>query len=160
QGSNLALSVVDSVGKTQLIGHISDQLPNQTDPMISWSPNGREIWFRSFDPNQWGAIYAIDLKGRQRVLMRVPGHATVYDVARDGRALLRTDSRQLGILGTAPGETLERDLSCLDMSVLAGISEDGTVIAASVSGDSGGPKGSSVYLRKTDGSPCVRLGDG
>jgi hypothetical protein len=45
------------------------------------------------------------------------------------------------------------------MSTLTGISEDGTVIAAGVSGESGGPKGS-VFLRKTDGSPCIRVGDG
>jgi Tol biopolymer transport system component len=127
--------------------------------MIAWSPNGREIWFRSFDPNEWGAIYAMNLNGRQRVLMRVPGHATLYDVAQDGRILLRTDSRELGIFGVGPDQTQERDLSCLDMSTLTGISDDGKVIAAGVSGESGGPKGS-VFLRKTDGSPCIRLGDG
>jgi hypothetical protein len=157
--SSVALSVVDRDGKKQKLGRISDQTPNLTDPFITWSPNGREIWFRSFDPNEWGTIYAMDLKGGQRVLMRVPGHATLYDVSRDGRMLLRTDSRQLGVLAAAPGSAAERDLSCLDMSTLAGISEDGTVIAASVAGESGGPKGS-VYLRKTDGSPCIRLGDG
>jgi len=101
----------------------------------------------------------MDLSGHRRALLRVPGHTTVYDVARDGRVLLRTDTRQLGILGMGPGEKAERDLSCLDMCSLAGISDDGSLIAADVIGESGGPNGS-VYLRKTDGSPPVRLGDG
>lgn len=40
-----------------------------------------------------------------------------------------------------------------------GISDDGRLIAATISGESGGPKGS-IYVRKTDGSPPVRVGDG
>lgn len=61
--------------------------------------------------------------------------------ARSGDLLLSTGSVQLGIMGEAPGGASERDLSCLD------------------SGESGGEKGS-VYLRKTDGSPAIRVGDG
>ncbi len=89
----------------------------------------------------------------------MPGHIVIYDIARDGRILLRTDTRQVGILGVAPGEDTERDLSCLDQSVLSGISDDGRIIVATILGESGGPKGS-IYMRRTDGSPPVRLGDG
>jgi hypothetical protein len=64
-----------------------------------------------------------------------------------------------GILGTAPGDSQERDLSCLDGGVLMGISSDGGLIAATVTGEGAGPKGS-VYARRTDGSPPLRLGDG
>jgi eukaryotic-like serine/threonine-protein kinase len=99
------------------------------------------------------------MKGRRRIVMRVPGHITLYDVSSDGRMLVRTDSRQVGILAMGPGQNTESDLSVLDASGLVGISADGQVIAAEVGGESGGPKGS-VYLRKTDGSPPVRLGDG
>jgi eukaryotic-like serine/threonine-protein kinase len=59
----------------------------------------------------------------------------------------------------APGQDTERDLSILDGSALNDISQDGRVILAGVGGESGGPKGS-IYLRATDGSPPVRLGDG
>ena len=158
-GSALGLSVIDRSGHRRLVAPVSDQLPNTTDEFLCWSPNGREIWYRSFDPKEWGTIYAMDLKGNRRVLLRIPGHAVIYDVARDGRILLRTDSRQLGILGRAPGDTRDRDLSCLDMSALTGISDDGRVITAVIAGEGGGAKGS-IYLRKTDGTPPVRLGDG
>lgn len=148
--SSVALSVVDRDGKKQssaasriktLISRIRSS-PGARTAVRSGS--GRSI------RNEWGTIYAMDLKGGQSVLLRVPGHATPYDVSRDGRMLLRTDSRQLSVLAAPPGSAEERDLSCLDMSTLAGISEDGAVIAAGVAGESGGPKGS-VYLRKTDG---------
>ena len=159
RGSSIGLNVIDKAGKTQFIGNVGGQLSNTIDPVLNWSADGREIWFRSFDLREWGTIYAIDLKGRQRVVARIPGHVTVYDIARDGRVLLRTDTRQEGILGIAPGEKAERDLSCLDASALTGISDDGQVIAATIEGESAGPKGS-VFLRKTDGSEPVRLGDG
>jgi hypothetical protein len=57
------------------------------------------------------------------------------------------------------GDPMEKDLSCLDQAILNGISEDGSTVAATIIGESGGPKGS-IYIRKTDGSPPVRLGDG
>jgi serine/threonine protein kinase/Tol biopolymer transport system component len=163
KGTSIAISVIDpSKEKSksiQVIAVVSDQTPNRIDPSIAWSPDGREIIFRSFDPSEWGTIYAMDMKGQRRILARAPGHLTLYDVASDGRMLIRTDNRQLGILGAAPGGSQEMDLSCLDASRLIGISADGQAIAAEVSGESGGPKGS-VYLRKTDGSSPVRIGDG
>jgi WD40 repeat protein len=47
----------------------------------------------------------------------------------------------------------------MDASNLESISDDGSAIAANVVGEAGGPMGS-VYLRKLDGSPGVRLGAG
>ena len=32
---------------------------------LSWSPDSSEIWFRSFDPDELGTLYAIDLKGHR-----------------------------------------------------------------------------------------------
>jgi len=159
KGSSIGLSIIDRSGKSQFIAAVGGQLSNLIDPFLCWRPDGREIWYRSFDLKEWGTIYAIDTKGHQRMVARVPGHVTLYDIAADGRVLLRTDTRQEGILGVAPGETVERDLSCLDASELAGISDDGRVIATTIVGESGGVKGS-VYLRKTDGSPPIRVGDG
>jgi eukaryotic-like serine/threonine-protein kinase len=159
EGTSMALSIVDRSKKKTLLGVLSDQNPNRIDAILTWSPDGREIFYRSFDPREWGTIYAMDLKGHRRLVARLPGHVVLYDIAPDGRMLIRTDSRQVGILGLAPGKTEEIDLSCLDASDLAGISDDGQVIAAQVSGESGGPKGS-VYLRKTDGTQPIRLGDG
>ncbi len=155
----IGISLVDRNGKIRSLGDVSGETSDVLDPVITWTTDGREIWFRSFDIKEWGTIYAIDLNGHRRVVTRLPGHIVIYDMARDGRILLRTDTRQVGILGVAPGEEAERDLTCLDQSVLNGISDDGRIIVATILGESGGPKGS-IYMRRTDSSPPVRLGDG
>ena len=159
RGNSVALDIVDKAGKVRTLGVVSGETPDIVDPVLNWSPDGKEIWFRSYDVKEWGTIYAVDMKGRKRIVSRLPGHVTVYDIARDGKVLLRTDTRQVGILGMAPGETMERDLSCLDNADLSGISDDGQTILATIIGESGGPKGS-VYLRKMDGSAPIRVSDG
>ena len=158
-GRAVGLHIVDRNKKRQYLGEISGQTSSSTPFPLSWSLNGDEIWFRSFDSNDTQTIYAADLKGHRRVLANLPASVELYDVSRQGSALLSAGSVRWGILGAAPGDSQERDLSCLDGGVVMGISSDGRLIAATVTGEGAGPKGS-VYTRKTDGSPPLRLGDG
>lgn len=58
-----------------------------------------------------------------------------------------------------PGESAERDLSWFDSPNIADLSRDGRRVLFWEGGVGGGPK-LSVYLRGTDGTPAVRLGDG
>ena len=58
-----------------------------------------------------------------------------------------------------PGGPKERDFSLLDWSLIRDISPDGQTLLFDESGEGGGP-GYSVYVRKADGSPAVRLGPG
>ena len=62
------------------------------------------------------------------IVARFPGRVKLFDIAADGRMLLGTENGRKGIRGLAPGETMDRDLSCLDSSRLRGISSDGTTI--------------------------------
>ena len=159
-GSQVGIGVIDLPdGKPRILGVVSGQTVVIDAPTVSWSPDGNEIWFRSFNADEWGTLYAIDLKGHKRLVQRFPSHATIFDVAHDGRLLLRTDSTQDGILAKGPGDTAERDLSILDSGILEGISDDGSLIAASVTGEAGGSKGS-IYTRRVDGSAPIRVGDG
>jgi hypothetical protein len=158
-GSSTQIYIVDRSGKVRSLGIVSGQVADIGLADLSWSRDGREIWYRSFDEGARNTIMAIDLNGKTRVVGRFPGHVNLYDVAADGRMLLGTESGRLGIRGVAPGETAERDLSCLESSMLRGITPDGRIILANISGESGGPKGS-IYWRYTDGSPPVRLSDG
>jgi len=126
---------------------------------LAW--NGAEVWFTAADelPLFRNTVYAMDGSGAVRVVARVPGNTSLHDIAPDGRVLIaRTDDRS-GIAVRAPGASAERDLSWLDSSTLADISPDGRRILFSESGVGGGPRGS-AYLRGTDGSLAVRLGDG
>ena len=126
---------------------------------MSWSADGREIWFRSFDAATRNTIFAIDLKGNKRVVSSLPGRVQLNDVGPDGRMLLSIGTGRLGVRGVAPGETVEHDLSSLESSELRGLTPDGRIVLMNITGESGGAKGS-IYWRMTDGSPPVRLNDG
>jgi eukaryotic-like serine/threonine-protein kinase len=158
-GSGIGLFIAERGGAARAIGNISGQTAGVDASSLYWTRDGREIWYRSLDTNDANTIYAINLQGKIRVVARFPSQVKLFDVAVDGRVLMSTESGRLGIRGLAPGDTVERDLSCLESSVLSGISDDGGLIVADVLGEGGGITGS-IYLRRTDGTPPVRLGDG
>jgi dipeptidyl aminopeptidase/acylaminoacyl peptidase len=63
------------------------------------------------------------------------------------------------MVGMTAGSNKERDLSWLDWSAPKDLSPDGKMLLFTESGEAGG-ENYSTYLRGTDGSPAVRLGDG
>jgi serine/threonine protein kinase len=126
---------------------------------ITWSPSGDEVWFSAGETGMDLGLYAISLTGEQRTLARVPGALRILDALPDGRALLTRASIRAETVGLAPGESRERDLSWLDWTELVGLSDDGRTILTKEKGEGGGA-GGATYVRKTDGSPAVRLGDG
>jgi len=158
-GHAAGMWIVDRARKVTFLGAISGQNTTGEDSPLCWNPRGTGIWFRSLDPAEPGIVYAIDLHGRRRVALRLPSYVKLFDIARNGDVLLSTGSGQLGILGKAPDAAAERDLSCLDSAKVIGISNDGRVLVADITGESGGSRGS-IYLRKTDGSPAVRISQG
>jgi len=158
-GTAVRIMIVDKNGKQNSLGLVSGQNSTGEDSSLVWTPKGDEVWFRSFDAGELGIVYAIDMKGRRRVALALPSRVRFHDMSGNGDALLSTGSVQLGILGKAPDDTTERDLSCLDSGELAGISNDGRILIANIFGESATPKGS-IYMRETDGSPATRVGDG
>jgi Tol biopolymer transport system component len=158
-GTSIGLYVAERGGKPRKIAVISGQTSDPGASPLCWTHDGKEIVFRAFDNNEANTIYAIDLSGSRRVVARFPGRVMLHDVAADGRILFTTGSVRMGIRGVEPGETTDRDLSVLETSSLVAISDDGREILADASGESGGAKGS-IYIRRTDGSAPLRLGDG
>jgi serine/threonine protein kinase len=126
---------------------------------LAWAPSGREIWVDARSDTGEGRIVAVDLAGKTRVLARAPGRLIPYDVAPDGRALVEHASSRRRLVGLAPGESRERDLSWFDGSVPVGLSADARTLLLQETGDASGAT-ESFYLKRTDGSPAVRLGDG
>jgi serine/threonine protein kinase/Tol biopolymer transport system component len=159
-GSSIAVYSVDrNGGKPKRLGVVSGQTTSVEASSLCWTHDGKEIWFRSFDTSDWNTIHAIGLSGKQRVAARFPGRVALFDIAADGRMLFSSDTGRMGIRALSPGAAEERDASILDAAQLRGISEDGSVLLANTSGESGGAKGS-IYFRRLDGSAPVRLGDG
>jgi len=149
-----SVATVDLAGKKTVLSSGWDSIQG-----LAWSPAGDEIWFTATRTGGDRSLYAVDLSGKVRILARVPGELTLLDVGKEGNVLLTRGIDRAGIVGLAPGETKERDLSWLDWSTPGDLSADGKTVLFSEAGEGGGPK-YAVYLRKTDGSPAVRLGEG
>jgi serine/threonine protein kinase/Tol biopolymer transport system component len=126
---------------------------------LSWSPNGREIWFSGLQPSGEPALFAVDLSGKQRLVSQLAGWIVMEDVARDGRVLLSTANSRMSILYLPPDGSAQRDLAWMDVSALYELSSDAqSIVFVELSELEG--RNYAIYLRKTDGSPAVRLGYG
>ncbi len=126
---------------------------------LSWSTDGREVWFTAARSGSTQALYAVSRSGEERLLLRAPATLTLHDVSRDGRVLLSRDAWGAGVMALAPGAERERDLSWLDGSMAWDLSADGRTVILEESWEGGGAA-RSIYMRDSDGSPAVRLGEG
>ena len=123
----------------------------------SWSPDGSEIWFTA-DPEKERPLEALTLSGRRRTLLRIAGTMSLYDVSREGAVLFEHAFARGRVFVRAPGEATERDLSVFDSSWLSDLSADGRFALVTERGAALAGK-SVVYLRRTDGSPPMRLAE-
>ena len=149
-----SIAVVDLSGKKKTLS-----TGWETAWGLGWSPSGNEIWFTSTRIGYGRYLSAVSLSGKERLLAREPGTLTMQDVARDGRVLITRDVPRVGMVGGTDSSAKERDLSWLDWSAPKDLSVDGKELLFTESGEAGG-ENYSTYLRNTDGSPAVRLGDG
>jgi len=149
-----SVAIVDLQGKKTTLSTGWDSIQG-----LAWAPGGEEVWFTATRTGGDRSLYAVDLSGKLRLLARVPGELTILDVGRDGNVLLTRGNDRAGMIGLAPGAPKERDLSWLDWSTPGDLSADGSTMLFTESGEGGGPK-YAVFLRKTDGSPAIRLSEG
>ncbi len=127
---------------------------------LVWAPSGDEIWFTATEAGANRSLYARRRSpGKLRVVARVPGGLKLHDIAKNGKVLITRESPRVGILGMLQGDTRERDMSFLDYSFAADLSPDGRMLLFDEEGEAGGAN-YTVFIRKTDRSPVVRLGEG
>lgn len=127
---------------------------------LAWDPGGRELWCgASLPPHGWAeAIHALSLSGKERVVLRLPGMLRLHDISPEGRILLSEEVWRDGMQFRRANDPKERDLSWLDDADVTDLSPDGKDVAffewaaASTS--------SFTYMRRTDGAPAVKLGEG
>jgi tRNA A-37 threonylcarbamoyl transferase component Bud32/Tol biopolymer transport system component len=148
-----SVAVVDLAGnKTTLTGEWSIVLT------VTWSPKGDEVWFTAYEQSE-ETLHAVDLSGNVRILAQPPTGIQIQDVAPDGRVLLTRHDARLEMMALPPGESKERDFSWFDGSVPLGVSSDGRLVLFGEIKNGAGLNGA-TYVRATDGSPAVRLGEG
>ena len=127
---------------------------------LAWTPGGDEIWFAASSTGASRALHAVTLGGEHRVLYAAPTALRLHDISKQGRVLVTRDVQGQEMVALAPGESRERDISWLDWSLPAALSDDGKTLLFNEGGVGGGTE-YSVYKRSTDGrTPAVRLGDG
>jgi Tol biopolymer transport system component len=153
-GDDGAVAIVDLSGKkTELAANWA------TVQGLAWSPNGREIWFTAARDGIERMLYGVSPAGKLRLIRTMQGTPALLDVRKDGGALITEDDYRSSLLVFGPGEPAGKDLTWFDWSSDRALSADGKLMLFDESGEGGGASGG-VYLRPTDGSPAVRLGDG
>jgi DNA-binding winged helix-turn-helix (wHTH) protein len=151
-----------SIAVIDLTGHRRDLTSSWVSLHgLAWDPSADSVWFSGNEVDTGRerprAIYRLKLNGDIREVVHESGDITVHDVSLDRRLLVTRDLMRFEILGRFPG--VSRDLSWLDFSRGDDLSPDGGTILMTVEGEAAG-RNYQVYLRKTDGSPPVQLGEG
>ncbi len=150
-----SISVVDRKGKVTVL---ADGWASALG--LDWSPEGDEVWFTATDVSPNCGLWAVDLRGKRRLLARSPGRLALQDVSAAGELLVTEGRVRLGMgLGTQ-GEKGDRDLSWLDATVVSDLSRDGRSVLFGEQGAGGGAGTYSVYLRDVQAPAAARLGEG
>jgi Tol biopolymer transport system component len=126
---------------------------------LAWSQTGDEILFSASMAGSAQTLYGVDLSGHRRVALTSAGGLTMHDVSRAGRWLVTRDDSRSGVSVLTSGTSAERDLSWLDNSYNPILSRDGRSLLFTDDSATAGPN-YAVCLRKTDGGPVARLGEG
>ena len=145
--------IVDRDGKQQFASQVFTSLLG-----LAWRPDSKEVWFTAAPRGSARNIYAVDMLGKQRMVLRAPGSLILHDIANDGRVLLTNDNSRKQMFALIQGDKKERNISWLDWSVLQVLSEDGQQVLFTEGGE-GNPK-YGLYLRRVDGSLPKRIADG
>jgi Tol biopolymer transport system component/predicted Ser/Thr protein kinase len=152
--ADFAVTVLDTHGRKRVLSR-----GWKGEDGLGWSAKGDEVWYSGNKTGGEPALHAVKLNGADRVVVETPARLTLEDITRDGRVLAAVEDSRIGIWGLAPGAAQERDLSWFDASRVYDISADGKTILF-VELTYGQSRNPAIYLRNTDGSPAVRLGDG
>jgi DNA-binding winged helix-turn-helix (wHTH) protein/Tol biopolymer transport system component len=128
---------------------------------VAWSPDGEAIWFSGSEAaaSYPRALFKVTTTGQQLLVRQESSNTVLHDVSRDGHLLLTRDTIRGEVFGHIFPDNKDRDLGWGDNSLATDLTPDGAMVALSVQGEASG-RGYDVYVRKTDGSPAVRLGEG
>ena len=142
--------VVDLQGNNQILTPVY-----YSSHGLAWTPDGKEIWHSESTEGEEGGIYAVNLSGQNRVIMRSPIEAQIQDISSANKVLLESVRYQLevGVKHSGDRMALAQQGGITDFG---GISSDGHQLLASrfVGNDY------QVFLIDTKTFAPTRLGEG
>ncbi len=145
---------------TDYAGHVRSLTREwDTERGLAWRPDGKEIWFTGVDRGHDLNLLAVDLSGKIREVLDLPGAISLQDIAPDGRVLISLNSQRLAMGYTTLDSNQDIDLSWHDSNSARDISHDGQFLLFEDSSEAAGP-GYAVAIRKVDGTLPIRLGEG
>jgi len=150
-----------SVCITDLAGKKTTLSPDwESESGLDWSPSGEEIWFTAArNSSSTRSLWAVAMNGKTRKILSVPVGITLEDVGADGRLLVTVDTDREAMEWAGPDKKEVHDLSWYDWSIARDISADGQWVLFEEDSEPAGAN-YAVAIRKVDGSPPIRLGDG
>jgi hypothetical protein len=126
---------------------------------LAWAPSGNEVWFSGAFSGEEYCIRAATLSGKTRTMYCGTSPTMIQDALPSGRTLVSSEESRASMEFVEHGQTEGRDLSWLDNVYNPRLSRDGSVVMFTDQSSRGGSE-YSVYVRKTDGSPAVKIGGG
>ncbi|MGC1450889.1 MAG: winged helix-turn-helix domain-containing protein, partial [Candidatus Sulfotelmatobacter sp.] len=149
------LAVIDLAGRRKTLSRQFGSIAG-----LAWSPDSEAIWFSGSEVGSYPrALFKVTTTGQQLLVRQESSNTVLHDVSGDGHLLLTRDTIRGEVFGRIFPENAERELGWGDNSFATDLSPDGAMVALSVQGEAS-DRGYDVYVRKTDGSSAVRLGEG
>ena len=125
---------------------------------VAWSPRGDEVWFSANNGGRIVPLRAVSRSGQNRIVLNLPGFINLQEVSSDGRVLLTYGTARREVRCRIADECTERNLTWFGWSGAEWLSADGkTLLFHELDGTP--DQVPRAYLRGTDGSPAVRLGE-
>ncbi|MEI6669872.1 MAG: serine/threonine-protein kinase [Acidobacteriota bacterium] len=146
-----------------LAGHVTTLTADYRAEMgLAWSADGQSVWFSASDQGDTAVQpQVVNVAGPPKVRPVLPsaGALVVQDVAASGHVLVVRHDWRSSMRMLLAGAVAERDFSGANQGQGGILSRDGQLLLYSDRSQSAGPN-YAVALRRTDGSPSVRLGEG
>ena len=149
-----SVCVVDDVGNKQTLTAV---LPSING--VAWSRDGQEIWYSAISDDLVCGLWSVNRSGRPRQRFASMGRIKLRDIAPSGRMLVVAQMVHHATNVLSAGHDSETDLSWFDGTNVSDMSDDGKLVLFWEGHEAENPR-YAAFLRSTDGSAAVRLGEG
>lgn len=129
---------------------------------VAWAPGGKEVWYSSWnlESGRGTMLRSLAPDGQDRLIQNFPFSTQLMDISSNGHVLLSFDEDRGISRARLAGELSEQDFSWLDGSKIRDFSPDGKTMLFHENFEGSETPSGTIYIRKTDGSPAVRLAAG